>query len=95
MKEELEQFVKERAFRISQTKCFIGIISENTFWQFEFCINFALAIFLDRPIYLIIKEGVQFSNHLKNLAKMIVIIKGPDDISLAVGQILAKVNHPN
>lgn len=94
--EEREQFnrewadtLKENVEKITDSEIFLGMMSGKFDDPLQ-CLQFGIAVMLDKPIYLVVAEGTKLPRNLLRMAQKVEYVAwgDTDSMSAAVNRIL-------
>lgn len=80
--------VKRNALKIGKSDIFISIVTQS-YLDSPYCaMQLGLAIILDKPIRLLVKEGTKLPKSLEKICERIEYYSNPDDIGLVSNKLL-------
>ncbi len=80
--------VKKNAEKISKASVFVSVVSAN-YLESPYCaMQLGLAILLNKPIRLLVKEGIVLPENLVKVAEKVEYFMAADDIGLASDRLL-------
>lgn len=80
--------VKANAEKIGESKIFVAFVSQNWIESPYCAMQLGIAILLNKPIRLMVPEGLNIPTNLKLLAEKIGVFKGPDDVGIVAEKLL-------
>lgn len=83
-----EDFIRQEIKKIADSDIFLSLVTENYLKNGQAALEIGLAIFLDKPIRLLVREGTKISNNLVKVAEKIEYFRAEDDIQIAAGRLL-------
>jgi hypothetical protein len=75
----MEKWIVQTAQRMGSSAICLNIFTKDYASGMDSLLQFALAIMLDKPIYLLAEEGVVVPEHVKRIASAIEFYKPDDD----------------
>ena len=79
----MSNYYERLAEKLLQSKIYMALVTKNFLKDERCALEIGLAVLLDKPIYLVVKEGTSIPENLKKIAQKIEYYRGPDDIGLA------------
>ena len=87
----MKEVAKRSGEKIINSELYVSIFTQNFIENPQCCLEFGIAMMLDKPITLLVKEGTAIPENVRRAAKAIEFYKGPDDIEAATKRLMAKV----
>lgn len=92
-----EDFLREAAERtfekLTDSQCFVALFSEAYQRDPVALLQLGMAVVLDKPILLLVKQGVHIPENVRRLARAIEEYNTPDDAALATERLIKRI-HP-
>lgn len=79
--------------KLSSSQVYLALITNNFLKDSKCATEIGLAVLLDKPIILVVKEGTKLPENLKKVAKKIEYFKGPDDIGLVTKKVIETIKE--
>ncbi len=86
----LRASVRRNLGRLQESAIFLAVFTTNFEEDAEAVMQFGLAVLLDKPIYLLVKEGTALNANVRRLARGIEAYRSLDDVGLAGQRLLAQ-----
>ena len=87
---EMNDFVKKEIAKIESSDVFVSLVTPEYLgdnWQCA--LEIGIAILLNKPIRLLVKEGTKIPNSLERLAEKIEYFKSEEDIGIVGKRLLS------
>lgn len=94
MSEWMRQVVKRSGEKILNSEIYLSLFTKNFKEDPQCLLELGIAIMLDKPITLLVKDGASVPENLKKICVAIEYFKGPDDLDAATKRLMKKA-FPN
>ena len=84
----LEEFARRTREALASSDTFLGLVTPNWLADPTCWAQLGLAVALDKPIYLLVKEGTVINENFRRLAKRIEFFRADEDLALAARRLL-------
>jgi hypothetical protein len=78
----MEKWIVSTAQKMGSSAMCLMLFTEDYARGMDFLLQFALAVVMDKPIYLLVEEGVKVPEHVKRVASAIEFYKPNDHQSM-------------
>ena len=87
----MRDIAKQSGEKIIDSELYISIFTKDFMDNPQCCLELGIAMMLDKPITLLVKEGTIIPENIKKVAMAVEFFKGPDDIGPASERLMQKV----
>ena len=88
-----EKAMRDLIYKIKSSVFFLSIFDDPCKADVDVLIQFAYAIMLDKPIYMLVKEGSKLPENIRRLARGIEVFASPEDVTLAGKRLIERANN--
>lgn len=85
-----QEYVRKEFEKISSSKVFVSVVTEDYIKDGGRCaLELGLAMLLDKPIRLLVREGTVVPRNIQRIAEKIEYYKAEDDVGIAGERLIA------
>lgn len=92
-KEQLGKYVEKAAEILGQSHVFLTVFTDHYKESADALLQFAIAVMLDKPIYLLVKEGTDIPAKVRCLADGLEFFRDQSDVYAATQRLLKTVQE--